>query len=353
MRTSLVTSHDSASTDRIADVVDAAVERLAAVPGVVEAAATCCVPLESDWLTSFQVAGRGANDSADQLLSERRVSPSYFRLLEIPLLRGRAFTAQDRSTAVQVAVVNQTMVRQLWPGRDPLGAQVRLFPGTASDQHTVVRTIVGVVADVRDGLAMAERPRPTVYVPLAQVADSQQDGEVAWLVRHRGREYDQAAAERAIRTATRDRPVFDVNSLEGIRGSATTDTTLRAALLALFSCSALLLAMVGVYSAVSTAVRQRWHDLSIRLALGARPTDLRRRVVGDALRVVSLGTVAGLLGAFLGGRTIAAFLFGVSATSPWVFLSVALVLTTVAVLAAWVPASRVLRLDIATLLRRE
>jgi ABC-type antimicrobial peptide transport system permease subunit len=217
----------------------------------------------------------------------------------------------------------------------------------------MVRTIVGVVADVRDGMAMAERPRPTVYIPLAQVPDSQQDGLVAWLIRHRGGEYDEIALEREVQAATRGRPVFDVGSLETLRMGATTDTTLRAVILALFSGTALFLAVVGVYSAVSATVRQRWHAMTIRLALGARPAELRRQVVGDALRLVFLGTAAGILGAYLGGRTIAAFLFGVSATSPWVFLSVAMVLTTVAVLATWIAASRVLRLNIAELLRRD
>src|SRR5690606_5944988 len=122
--------------------------------GVENAAGTCCLPLESDWLTSFQIVGRGSADSAGALLSERRISPTYFDLLAIPVVRGRGFNAQDRSTAPQVAVINQTMARQLWPGEDPLGAQVRLFPGTAPDADTRVRTIVGVVGDVRDGLAM-------------------------------------------------------------------------------------------------------------------------------------------------------------------------------------------------------
>jgi putative ABC transport system permease protein len=282
MRTTLATPADPASTERIADVVDAVVDRLATVPGVTEAAATCCLPLESDWLTSVHVVGRDVIDTADQLLSERRISPSYFRVLEIPLVRGRAFNAQDRSSAPAVAIVNQAMARQFWVGQDPLGAQIRLFPGTAPDESTIVRTIVGVVADVRDGLVMAEEPRPTAYVPLAQVPDSLQDGTVAWLVRHRGREYDQVAVERAIRAATRGRPVFDVDSLEGVRVSATTDATLRAALLALFSGAALFLAVIGVYRAVSATVHQRWHDMSIRLALGARPTKLRRQVDGDA-----------------------------------------------------------------------
>jgi putative ABC transport system permease protein len=353
MRTSLVSPGEDAGTERIAYVVDRVLEGLATVPGAIEAAATCCLPLESDWLTSVEVVGRAAITDADQLLSERRISASYFRLLEIPFVRGRAFDVRDRSSGLQVAIINRSMAERFWPSDDPVGSEVRLFPGTAPDESTVTRTIVGVVADVRDGLAMATQPRPTVYIPLAQVADGQQDGEVAWLVRHRGTaEYDQGAAERAIRAVTAGRPVFDVDSLEAIRTNATADTTLRAILLGLFSAAALCLVVTGVYGAVSATVRQRWHDMSIRLALGAQPTNLRDQAIRDVLRVVMLGIAVGLVGAFFGSRVIRAFLFGVSATDRVVLVSVAVLLATVALLAAWVPASRVLRLNVADLLRR-
>lgn len=353
MRTSLATPTEQLSSDRVAGVVEAVLDRLTAVPGVESAASTCCLPLESDWLTSFQVVGRGSAEAAGALLSERRISSTYFDVLAIPIVRGRGFTTQDRSTTPQVAVINQTMARELWPGEDPLGAQVRLFPGTAPDADTRVRTIVGVVADVRDGLAMAERPRPTVYLPLAQVPDRQQDGELAWLIKSRGPSFDPSAAQRAVRAGTQGRAVFDMGSLDRLRVTTSADTALRATLLVLFSTAALLLATAGVYTAISTTVRQRWHDMSVRLALGARPNDLRLQIVRDALRVVLVGTATGLVGAVAGSRVIAAFLSGVSATDPWVFLLVATLLASVAAPAAWLPASRVLRLNVAELLRRE
>ncbi len=137
MRTSLANAGDALTTDRVAASVDTVADRLRTVPGVVGAAATCCLPLESDWLTSFEIVGRGATEDARrQLLSERRVSPSYFELLEIPVVRGRAFDARDREAAPQVAVISQTMARQLWAGQDPIGALVQLFPGTAPDENT-------------------------------------------------------------------------------------------------------------------------------------------------------------------------------------------------------------------------
>ena len=352
MRASLGDRDEDRRAERVSDIVNTTVERLAAVPGVVRAAATCCLPFESDWLTSAQIVGSHLSTSVDELLSERRISPSYFDVLEIPIVRGRAFGPQDVSHGPGVAIINQAMARRFWPGQDPLGAQVRLFPGSAPDDQTVVRTIVGVVADVRDGLAMAERPRPTVYVPLAQVADTQQERSVAWIIRHRGAsEFDQAAAERAMRSATGGRPVFDIGSLERVRANATADTTLRATLLALFSGAALLLAVIGVYGAVSATVRQRWHELGIRLAVGASPARLRRRVVRDVLWVVTIGTAAGLLGAFWGSRAVGAFLFGVSARDPVVFTGVALVLTMLAFLAAWIPANGVVRLNVVDVLR--
>jgi putative ABC transport system permease protein len=280
LRTSLSTARE-AGPDQVAAITQAGLERLLTVPGVVAVAATCCLPLESDWLTSMQIVGSLLVTGADELPSERRISPGYFDVLEIPVLRGRPFSTQDSSSAPRVAIVNQAMARRYWPGQDPIGAQVRLSPGQNPDERTVVRAIVGVVADVRDGLVTAEQPRPTVYVPLAQVGDDQYGPSVAWIVRHHGASvFDRTQAERVLRSATGGRPVFDSSSLEAIGRQAAADTTLRATLLTLFSAAALLLAGIGVYGAVSAVVRQRWHELGVRLALGGQPARLRQLSFG-------------------------------------------------------------------------
>ncbi len=353
LRTSLSSAREI-RPDRVADTIQSGLERLLTIPGVVAVAATCCLPLESDWLTSLQIVGSRPVTRADELLSERRISPSYFDVLEIPMVRGRPFGTQDSSSAPRVAIVNQAMARRFWPGQDPIGEQVRLFPGQSPDERTVVRTIVGVVADVRDGLVMAEQPRPTVYVPLAQVADDAHDSSLAWIVRHHGASvFDHTKAARALQSAVGGRPVFDISSLEAIGTRAAADTTLRATLLGLFSAAALLLAAIGVYGAVSAAVRQRWHEMGVRLALGAQPARLRQRIVREALRVVMTGAAVGLLGALLGVRAVSAFLFGVSPRDPFVFLGVAVVLATLAALAAWVPANRVVRLNVVDVLHRD
>ena len=324
MRMSLANSR-FARTPEAAVLIGEGVERLAAVPGVLGTAAACCLPLESDWRTSMQIVGRPLEIGVDDFLSERRVSPTYFDVLRIPVLRGRAFEDSDSPARLPVAIINQTMARRFWPDRDPLGEQVRLFPGVVPEPDTVTRTIIGIVGDVRDGLVMSATARPTVYVPLAQLLDRQQEPPLAWMVRTKtGVALNQAGVERALREVSGDLPVFDVTTLDAIGTRAISSTSFQATLIGLFGAAAMLLAAIGVYGLLAHSVHQREYEMGVRLALGAEPATLRRVVVGEAAWLALIGAVIGVVLALGLTRVLAELLFGVTARDPVVFLTVPL-----------------------------
>lgn len=344
---------DAGSQQRFAELIQAGVARLGAVPGVTGSAATCCLPLESDWRTSIQIAGRPVELSADALPAERLVSPAYFAVLRIPVVRGRAFDDSDSPTSPRVAIINQAMAQRFWPGGNPLGEQIVLFPGRVPDPTSVVRTIVGIVGDVRDGWALSERAQPTVYVPLAQRAAHQSDIPLAWMVRHEGTStFDRTAAERALREASGGRPVFDISDLDAIAATAIAGTSFHTMLLALFSGSALLMTAIGVYGALADSVHQRRREMGIRLALGARSSRLRRRVLAESLRLAAVGIAIGVLAALGLMRLLDSLLFGISARDPLVFLAVPLAIAALAIGSAWAPARWISRLDPAQILRQ-
>ncbi len=352
MRMSLANSR-FARTPEAAVIVREGVERLAAVPGVTGAAAACCLPLESDWRTSMQIVGRPLHIGVDDLPSERRVSPTYFGVLRIPVLRGRAFRDSDAPSGLPVAIINQTMARRFWPDRDPLGEQVRLFPGVVPENDTVTRTIIGIVGDVRDGLVLGVAARPTVYVPLAQLLDRQLEPPLAWIVRtDAGVTLNQAGAERALREVTGGHPIFDVTTLDAIGATAVSSTPFHATLIGLFGAAAVLLAAIGIYGVLADSVHQRRYELGVRLALGAEPATLRRVVIGEAVRLAVGGTVVGVVFALGLTRALEGLLFGVTARDPVVFVTVPLALAIVTLVSAWLPARRAALLDPVDVLRR-
>jgi predicted permease len=175
-----------AKTTTVSEVVRMGVQRVTSVPGVIHAAATRTLPLESDWRTSIRFIGRPA-DSSPLMTSYRIISPGYFDVLNIPIVRGRDLTDRDEAGAPPVAIINQEMARRYWPGGDALNDWLIAFPGRVPDEEPA-RQIVGIVADVRDGMPLDQEQQPIVYVPLAQLLDREsaaQAGSLAWVVRTR------------------------------------------------------------------------------------------------------------------------------------------------------------------------
>jgi putative ABC transport system permease protein len=262
------------------------------------------------------------------------------------LLAGRDFTTADGDAAPRVAIVNETLARRLWPGEDPVGK--RLKQGWP-EGDSPWREVVGVAADVKMEGVDEDTPMQ-VYLPIEQETPR----SVALVARTAdGPLAHQAAVEGVLHEIVPDAPVYRVRSMDQVRGDAIGRQRLTTALLAGFGALALLLAAVGIYGVTSYSVTQRTHDIGVRMALGARPADVRRLVVGQGLVVTLVGLAVGLAAAFGLTRLMEGLLFDVSATDPTTFVVISSLLAAVAVVACIFPARRATKVDPVVALRHE
>jgi len=323
-------------------------ERVRALPTVEEATLAHYVPLdfgvEADDLI---VEGRAAQPGHETVQAmSSLVDEHYFATLGTPLLRGRAVTAQDTDASPRVAVVNETMARQLWPDHDPLGRRFR-FAG--ADQPWI--EVVGLAADGKYR-QLTESPRPYAFLPVEQVFRSSRTLVVAM---HRATDVAAtvAAVRREVQAIDPAMPVFDVKTMDQFMERAYLGPKLAAYAIGPAGLLALVIAAVGLYGVMAYWVGQRTRELGVRVAVGARPADVFRLVMGQGLALAGIGLALGLAGAFAASRVVANLLFGVSATDPFVFAGVPLLLLAVAALATFVPARRALTIDPLVALRSE
>jgi putative ABC transport system permease protein len=342
-----------ATTKTVAEIVQTGVQRVTAIPGVIHAAATRTLPLESDWRTSIRVVGRPA-DSSPLMTSYRIISSGYFDVLNIPVLQGRDLTDRDGTGAPPVAIINQEMARRYWPGADPLNDRLIVFPGHVPDEEPA-RQIVGLVADVRDGMPLDQEQQPIVYVPLTQLLDREsatQAGSLAWVVRTRAEPGALARIiEREISAASGGAPISSVRSMDEIAVRAIAPTTFSMTVLIVFGACALLLAAVGMYGVMAYAVQQRTYEIGVRLALGAGFHQVRNMVLLDGLKLASCSVVLGCVTAAALTGTLRAYLFDVLAHDVLTFILAPALLVMVAFIAVWIPARRASRVDPAQVLR--
>jgi len=272
-------------------------------------------------------------------------SPGFFNALGIPVVRGRPFGDQDRADSPGVVLINEAMAKRFWPGEDPLGQTISVSVG----QYKGPRQIIGVVRDVRRA-ALSEEPRPEMYVPYAQ----HPDGYMFMIARVRSNPLGLAPLiRREVLTLDRDQPITQIRSMEQVVSDSGAQRRFYLLLLCLFAGLALLLAVVGVYGVVAYSVTQRVHEIGIRMALGARPLQIVRHVVGQGMIPTVVGAVIGVLAALALTRIMSSLLYQVSATDPAVFLFAAAALTAVALLAICIPAYRATKIDPVTALRQE
>jgi putative ABC transport system permease protein len=273
------------------------------------------------------------------------VSPGYFRTLGVPLLAGREFAEADTPGARPAAVVNETMARAFFPGRDPVGGRIKI--GGSDRPQNQYMDVVGVVADVKYR-GLAEAAAPALYIPHAQAPfDSmyvvaRASGDPAALV---------GGVRAEVWAMDRDLPLSQVHTMDQLLSETVAQPRFRTLLLALFSGVAALLAAVGIYGVMAYTVSQRTHEIGVRMALGARPRDVVRLVVGKGMALALVGVAIGLPGAFLAGRLLSGLLFGVGPSDPATFAGVTVLLTFVALLACYLPARRAARVDPMTALR--
>ena len=325
-------------------------QRVAALPGARSVAFTSNLPLSGTVVTTafrMQVKEQSqqpppVGDAQFALLTS--VSPSYFRTLGIPLLAGRLFEDGDRDGAPKVAIVSESLARAYWGRENPLGKNVS-FPGPQPDW----REIVGVVGDTRHAGLSAE-PSEELYLPLRQSASP-----VAFLtIRTEGAPpLITPAVRRAVAEVDRNEPLSDFLTMEEHISNSMAPSHFRTVLLGIFAALALTLAVVGLYGVMSYTVSRRTHEIGVRMAMGARPEDVLRLVVGEGFKLTMVAVGIGLIGALALVRSLSSLLYGVRPLDPLTFVAAALALTAAALLATYLPARRATKVDPIVALRYE
>jgi predicted permease len=324
--------------------------RLSAIPGVEASASTVWLPNQVDDAAGFQLAGHP--EKGWQGCRWMSVSPGYLSVFRIPLLRGRDFRETDTLGAPGVALINESLANKYWPDEDPVGQHLQV----SFDEPP--RTIVGVMADTHNN-GLSRPPDAMMMVPTAQVIDwyaaaYSDTSAMIWAVRTRDDPHRAVAAfTEQLRVGSGGLPVGHVRTMEDVMGRSTARQSFNMLLLSIFGAVALVLAAIGIYGLMAYSVAQRTQEMGIRMALGAERGAIRRLVVWQGMRLAMVGVVLGLGAAFLLTRLIASLLFGVKAWDPVAFLAAPLILTAVALLAVWLPATRAAKLDPVQALREE
>jgi putative ABC transport system permease protein len=324
---------------------DRLLERMRAVPGVTGAAAGSSVLLDRlPNSASFTIEGRP--ETIQRPLTFDRITPDFFRVLQVPLLRGRSFTDRDRADGPRVAVINETAAKTHWPHQDPLGKR---FKFGDPDDDAPWLTVVGVVADTRR--AGVDQPVFTEsYQPHAQ----EDPRSMTVLVRTVG---EPAAIAPALRSAVReldpDQPLARVAPLDEPIGSQTAARRFSTWLLGAFGLAAMALTAIGLYSLLAYLVALRRHEMAVRLAIGGSPRHVLGLIVRHVSLVVGSGITLGLAGALTTARSMRGLLFGIEPWDPLSQAATIAVLGLVAVAATWIPSRRAMRVDPAIVLRTE
>ena len=335
------------TSDQQAEFYSQLLERLAADPTTRLSAAVFPPPLSGASASGgLQIEGRPPmTDRERPVAAITWVSPGYFKVMGIPLRRGRDFDARDAVGTPLVALISETAAGRLWPGEDPLGKRFNF--GSPGDAEWI--TVVGVVGDIRHK-DLATGPQPVTYFPIRQSALPL----MTIMVRSDAGAGPVASAVRAaVRQLDPDLPVGDVRLFSDFVADSIGEPRLRATLLSAFAAAALLLAAVGVYGLLSYSVAQRAREIGIRLALGASPRLVYREVVAGGVKLALGGLAVGVPAALALSRLVESQLFGIGAADPVTFAGVTMLLLSVALAASIGPARKVLRIDPASALRAE
>ena len=350
----------------ISELARAGVDRVQSIPGVVRASTTCCMPLETVWQLPFVIAsrsGEGLRQSGSMSFHGfggwTFVSPGYFDVFGIPILKGRDFSFADDAGGQGVVIINEAMARRYWPNGDPLNDQLIIGRGMrpAYDEEPV-RRIIGIVGNVRD-TGLRDEARPAMYVPMAQEPDGVTSVNVkllplVWIVRTTAAPHLLSAPiETALESSVGQLPVTRIRALSDVVSESTARTRFNTWLMTAFGFCALGLAAIGIYGLVAHWVQQRSREIGVRLALGAAPFGIGAMVVRQGLRLAAIGIAVGGVAALGLAQVIRGLLFGVPANDPMVFAAIPMLLSLVALAAVSIPAWRATRIDPLQTLRSE
>ena len=346
-------------TATVAQLVREARQRMNAIPGVVDSASTVSLPLQPVHRIPLDVLGRSAGSApiagSVQWLA---VSPGYFPVFEIPILRGRDFNQSDSGTSPPVVIINRAMSKMFWPNQNPLGQRILLGKGMPPMFADRPREVVGVAGDtLTDGLDA--NVQPMAIVPQAQVPDgiteiSDRMEPIHWVLRTSVEPHQLAAAVREqLLQASSGIPTSETRTMRDIVSRSIARQNFDMQLLSVFSVSGLLLAAVGIYGLMAYFVQQRAQEIGVRMALGADRQTIRSMVIWQGMRLALTGAVIGVGASMALSHLIASFLFGVKSLDPPVLIAVPVLMSCVALIAVGIPAQRGSRVDPMQSLRTE
>jgi predicted permease len=315
---------------------NSAIQHVQPLPGVEAVALATAVPAYATHQTPALFEGQPQVPLGRRpIVNIQQISPDYAKALRVPILAGRAFTGHDDAQAPAVAILNQRAVRRFWPNENPIGKRVWI------GNLPVPFEVVGVLGDTKNyGLALA--PQPEVFLPLPQLPWSLLYMSVRTAIDPHS---VISSVRRAIAEVDRDQPVTRVLTGDELLESACAQPRFTMFLLGVFSATAFVLAVIGIYGVIAYSVAQRTPEIGIRIALGAARGDIFRLVIGNGLVLTLAGILIGLGGAFALTRVMSSMLYQTSATDPLTFLMSSALFTAVAIAASYVPARRATRID--------
>ncbi len=341
-------------------------ENIRSLPGVEATAAASGLPLGNNgWQTSFVVDGQPIPPTTQIPLMEAcLVTPDYFRAMNIPLLKGRYFddrddrsflAGRDLSTlneiekevaGVNSIIIDEEFARRHWPNEDAVGKRIKL----GTDERASVLTVLGVVGRVKMEGLNQDSNRVQGYFPFAQLPAG---GMTVIIKGSTDPNHLISSVREQVKAQDPEQPIYNIRSMNEIRAESVAPERLNLTLLSIFAGIALVLAIVGIYGVMSYSVTQRTHEIGIRMAIGAQPKDVFKMVVGQGMTLALIGVVLGLVGAFGLTRLMTTMLFGVEPTDPLTFVVIAVLLTTVALVACYLPGRRATKVDPVISLRYE
>ncbi len=322
---------------------------LSLLPGAKSFAAVSYLPFGWGVRGNFQLED-GRRLPEDYRVDKPVVSPGYFRTMGIGLIGGREFTERDNSTAPGVVVVSESVARRLWPAGNAIGKRISMEDHPKPGDWL---TIVGIVSDVRQRNLTA-KPGAAIYEPYQQVTRPGFLDHMSFVVQTSGNQMAMASAIRTvIHKVDQDLPTRSVTTMGAIVADSMTESRSQMRLLGIFSTMALFLAAIGVYGVLASSVAERTHEIGIRLAIGAGQNDILWMVFRRTLMLAGSGVLIGTVGALAVTRVLAKFLFEVTPTDPPTFIAVTGILVIVALLSAWIPAQRAVRVYPLVALRHE
>jgi putative ABC transport system permease protein len=331
--------------------VNQTLDRLRALPGIESAAFAAPMPFSGANVGGdFRIESHPTPEPGQEPTANvRSVTTQYFQALKIPLLKGRYFTEQDRRGSVGAAIINEALAARYFPNEDPIGKYISNIGANQMEGDTEKWEIVGVIGDVHHS-SLTKAATPEIYLPFQQ--NSWSWGSFFVRTANNPATLTQSFIE-AIRSGDKTVPVMNVQPLAQAISDTVAQSRFYTLLFALFGVTGLLLTLTGIYGVISYTVSQQTQEIGIRMALGAQTRDVLKMVIGQGLKLISVGLVVGVAGAFALTRLMASLLYGVKATDPLTFISVSGLLAIVALVACYIPARRAVKVDPMIALRYE